>query len=61
MIRRWSLMGAGKVLTTVTISSMLLRPIVMNLLGTAAELLWSRVAMYSHVAHFETSLVLTAR
>lgn len=61
MIRRWSLMGAGKILTTVTISSMLLRPIVMNLLGTAAELLWSRVAMYSHVAHFETSLVLTAR
>lgn len=61
MIRRWSLMRAGKILTTVTISSMLLRSIVMNLLGTAAELLWSRVAMYSHVAHFETSLVLTAR
>lgn len=61
MIRRWSLMGAGKILTTITISSMLLMPIVMNLLGTAAELLWSRVAMYSHVAHFETSLVLTAR
>lgn len=61
MIRRWSLMRAGEILTTVTIASMLLRPIVVNLLGTAAELLWSRVAMYSHVAHFETSLVLTAR
>lgn len=61
MIRRWSLRGAGKILTTVTIAPMLLRPIVRNLLRTAAELLWSRVAMYSHVAHFETSLVLTAR
>lgn len=61
MICRWSLMRAGKILTTVTIASMLLRPIVVNLLGTAAELLWSRVAMYSHVAHFERSLVLTAR
>jgi hypothetical protein len=48
-------------LTTVPIAPMLLRPIVMDLLGTAAELLWSRVAVYSHVAHFETSLVLTAR
>lgn len=54
-------MVAGKILATVTIASMLLRPIVVNLLRTAAELLRSRVAMYSHVAHFETSLVLTAR
>lgn len=61
MIRRWSLRRAGETLTTVAIASMLLWPKVMNLLRTAAELLWSRVAMYSHVAHFETSLVLTAR
>lgn len=54
-------MGTGKILATVPIASMLLRPIVVNLLRTAAELLRSRVAMYSHVAHFETSLVLTAR
>lgn len=61
MIRRWPLRRAGEILATVPIAPMLLRPIVMNLLGTAAELLWSRVAVYSHVAHFETSLVLTAR
>lgn len=60
MIRRWSLRRAGEILTTVAIASMLW-PKVMNLLRTAAELLWSRVAVYSHVAHFETSLVLTAR
>lgn len=61
MTRCWSLMGTCEILTTIAIASVLLRPKVVNLLRTASELLRSRVAMYSHVAHFETSLVLTAR
>lgn len=61
MIRRWSVRRAGEILATIPIASMLMWPKVMNLLRTTAELLWSRVAMYSHVAHFVASLVLTAR
>lgn len=33
----------------------------MHLLRAGAELLWSGIAMHSHVAHFETPLVLTSR
>lgn len=51
----------AKVLPIVIANSVLVRSILMHLLGAVAKLLRSRVAVRPHVAHFETSLVLTSR